>query len=233
MTLNFKSITILSLFAITLSVFGQEEKTDRKLTFDVGADLVSSYVWRGWYIAGPSVQPALSLSAFGVTVGAWGSKDFSTTDKEIDFFFSYEFKGFSIGVADYWLMYEDAPFFRNKGSHIIEGSLGYTFPEKFPLSLELSTLFAGDEDTSAGGKKHYSTYISASFPFSVGDVNIEAGISVSPWKGMYSNKFDVATISTKATKNLQLSAEYALPVYAELIVAPAQNNIFLVFGIKL
>ena len=230
--LNFKKITILSFLVITLAAYGQEENADRKITFDVGADLVSSYVWRGWYLAGPSVQPALSLSAFGVTIGAWGSKDFSTIEKEIDFFIAYEINGFSISIADYWMMYEEAPYFRNKGSHLIEGSLGYTFPDKFPLTLEISTLFAGDEDLSENGRKHYSTYISASIPFSVRDVTIEAGIGISPWKGMYSNKFDVATISTKASKNLQLSAEYALPVFAELIVAPALNDIFFVFGIR-
>ena len=230
--MNFKTITIFFLFTITFTTYGQEDNADRKLTFDVGADLVSSFVWRGWYLAGPSIQPAMSLSAYGVTIGAWGSKDFSTFDKEIDFFIAYEFKGFSIGIADYWMMYEEAPYFRNKGNHLIEGSLGYTFSEKFPLSIEISTLFAGDEDVNEKGQKYFSTYISASFPFSVRDVNIEAGIGISPWKGMYSNKLDVATISAKASKNLRLSAEYALPVFVELIVAPAQDNIFLVFGIN-
>lgn len=230
--MNFKTITIISLLAITLTAYGQEDNSERKLIFDIGADLVSSYVWRGWYLAGPSIQPAMNLSAYGITVGAWGSKDFSTIEKEIDFFIAYEIKGFSIGFADYWMMHEEAPYFRNKGNHLFEGSLGYTFPEKFPLSLEISTLFAGDEDVNENGQKYFSTYISACFPFSVRDVNIEAGIGVSPWKGMYSNQFDVATISVKATKELRPSAEYALPVFAELIVAPAQNGIFFVFGIN-
>jgi len=227
----FKKITILFLFSITFAAFGQEENTEKELTFDVGADLVSSYIWRGKYVAGPSIQPTMSISAYGLTIGAWGSKDFITTEKEIDFLFSYKFKGFSIGFADYWVVYEEDSFFKNKSSHLIEGSLGYTFPEKFPLSLEINTFLSGDEDLRESGRKYYSTYISASFPFTVGEVDVEAGIGVSPWNGMYSKEFNVATVSTKVSKTLKLTGEYSMSVFTELIVAPVQNNIFLVFGI--
>jgi len=224
---------ILSLFAATIAAHGQDENTEEKLKIDVGADLISSYVWRGWYLAGPSIQPELSISAYGFTLGTWGSKDFSTFEKEIDFYFSFEFKGFSVRVSDYWMMYEDAPYFKNKGNHLIEAGLGYTFPEKFPLSLEVNTLILGNEDVcEEDGRQYYSTYISLSFPFSIKDIKIETGIGISPFKGMYSSKLDVVTATVKATKELQLSTNYALPVYTELIVSPTQNNIFLVFGIN-
>jgi len=229
--MTIKKLTFLLLLAITVTAYGQEENSDQKLTIDVGADLVSSYVWRGWHLAGPSIQPALSLSAYGITIGAWGSKDFSTIDKEIDLSLSYEIKGFTIGVSDYWMMYEEAPYFKNRGSHLIEGSLGFTFSPKFPLSIEVNTFLFGDEDECEKGQKYYSTYISGSFPFSVGDVMMESKVGVTPWRGMYSDKFGVAAISLRATKELQISAKYALPVYTELTVAPVQNNIFLVFGI--
>jgi hypothetical protein len=49
---------------------------------------------------------------------------------------------------------------------------------------------------------------------------------------MYSDRFNVVNISAKATKNLQLTEKFALPVFVELIFSPAQDNTFLVFGIQ-
>lgn len=227
-----KIATVLSLLSLSSALYGQDENDYRKLTVDVGADLVSAFVWRGMYQAGVSFQPSLSLSAYGLTIGTWGSTVFSTFSKELDFYLSYQIKGFAVGIADYWWNGEGTSYFRNRGSHHLEFNLGYTFSEKFPLSLEINTMLAGDEDKDDFGRKYYSTYISASCPFSVRNVDCELGFGVAPWKGMYSDKFDVAAISAKVSKNLQLSHNYALPVFVELVFSPAQDNAFLVFGVR-
>ena len=65
----------------------------------------------------------------------------------------------------------------------------------------------------------------------VKNIDCKAGIGVSPWKGLYSNKFDVASITAKVSRNLPLSSDYAIPVFVELIISPAQDNAFLVFGL--
>ena len=221
-----KTAVIAILFTGSVLVHGQE-----KLMIDVGADVVSSYVWRGLYQAGVSVQPSLSLSTSGLTLGAWGSTDFSTYFKELDFYLSYEMKGFSAGITNYWWSGEGASFFEDRGSHLFEVNLGYTFSEKFPLSLGVNTMLSGDDDKNNNDKQRYSTYISADFPFSVKKIDCEVGIGISPSKGLYSDTFDVATITAKASKNLSLSSDYAIPVFVKLICSPAQDNAFLVFGL--
>ena len=223
---------VVSLFAVTVSGYGQDEEDDKKLTVDVGADLVSAYVWRGMYMTGVSIQPSLSLSAYGLTIEAWGSTDFLANFKELDFILSYEMKGFSATIGDYWWKGEGESYFRDAGSHHLEVMLGYTFSGKIPLSLEVYTMFTGDEDKDDEGRKYYSTYIAARYPFTVGNIDFEAGIGVSPWKGMYYRKAAVADITAKASKNVQITKKYALPVFAELIFAPAQDNAYLVFGVK-
>ena len=228
-----RTLTIILFLAASVAGYAQENEPERKLTVDVGADLVSSYVWRGLYQAGASIQPTASLSAFGLTLGAWGSTDFSTSFKEIDLFLSYEYKGFRASISDYWWSGEGASYFKYaRGAHHLEASLGFTFSEKFPLSLEVCTLFYGDDDKDEDDQPYYSSYISASFPFSVGNIDCEAGIGFTPRKGMYSDKAHVAAISLRASKNLQLFNNYALPVFAELIFSPAQDNAYLVFGIR-
>ena len=235
-----RKIVIAALLAAATAAtsYGQE---DKKLTVDVGADLVSSYVWRGMYTAGVSVQPSLSLSAYGVTLGAWGSTDVTAKSKEVDFALFYEVKGLSIGVTDYWWSGEDSSFFTTRGSHFFEASLSYTLPiEKFPLTLGVNAMLWGDGDKSDDGKQRYSTYFTASFPFTVKDVECEVGVGISPNKGGLYNEKDgvnpafskMAAISARATKKLHLSEKFELPVFAELILSPAQDNAFLVFGLR-
>lgn len=226
-----KNSLIVALLAVLTTAYGQEEEDDGKLKIDAGADLVSSYVWRGLYQAGTSFQPSFSLSAKGFTFGSWASADFSAFIKELDFYFSYEIKRFSIGIFDFWSRPEGTSFFKDRKSHSLELNLGYSFSEKFPLRLEVNTMFTGDDEKDEKGKRLYSTYISADYSFAVRQVDCEAGVAISPWKGVYTDKFNVAVIRVKASRSLRFASEYALPVFVELILTPAQDNAFLVFGL--
>ena len=225
-----KTALLFVFLVVTVTVVGQAADDGRKLTIEAGAELVSSYVWRGMYQAGASIQPSLNLSTNGVTCGVWASTDFSTFLKETDFYLLYEKRGFTIGVIDYWYSIEGMPFFKNGDSHLLEANLGYTFSEKFPLTLEANTVFWGEDDRNAAGKQRYSTYFSASFPFNVKDIDCKAGIGVSPFKGMYCEKMNIPAITLKASKKLLPSSDYSFPVFVELIFSTAQDNVFLVFG---
>lgn len=55
------------------------EKPKERLELSPSADLVSTYVWRGAYQTGISLQPGLSATYSGFFVSAWGSTDFSTS----------------------------------------------------------------------------------------------------------------------------------------------------------
>ena len=219
-------------FAVITYAHGQEEDDVGKLKIDADAELVSSYIWRGLYQAGASLQPSLSFSVKGLTVGSWSSVDYKAFIKELDFYFSYELKGFSIGVFDFWCRPEGSSFFKDRKSHTFELNLGYNFSERFPLTLEANTMFTGDDDQDERGKRFYSTYMAASYSFTVKKADCEVGIGITPWKGIYADKFNVAVIRAKASRNLQFTPEYALPVFVELILSPSQDNAFLVFGLS-
>ncbi|MDR2621026.1 MAG: hypothetical protein LBC48_00415, partial [Dysgonamonadaceae bacterium] len=59
------------------------------LNFSVGADLVSSYVWRGAYQTKTSFQPAASLSISNFSLSAWASTEIIGSQKEVDFTAGY------------------------------------------------------------------------------------------------------------------------------------------------
>lgn len=79
--------------------------------FTVQGDLVSSYVWRGMYQTGASIQPTLGFTIGGFSLTAWGSTDFDgcqasegRANKEIDLTCAYAFgsTGLTLSVADLW-----------------------------------------------------------------------------------------------------------------------------------
>ena len=67
----------------------------------VTADFVSSYIWRGVYEAGPSLQPGLTLGIGNFTIAAWGSVDFTSSSyKEADLMLSYRLKNITFHLKD-------------------------------------------------------------------------------------------------------------------------------------
>ncbi|GHT62066.1 hypothetical protein AGMMS50239_14420 [Bacteroidia bacterium] len=225
--------------AVLVWVFSVKAQ-DNELSFSVGGDLVSSYVWRGALAASASIQPAAGLSIAGFSLSAWGSTDITSGDyKEVDFTAGYSIAGLSLAVTDYWWMGERNYKYFNHDSestdHLFEFTVGYTLPvEKFPLSLTWNTMFAGaDVKKGADDKRAYSTYIEAKYPFAIKDIALEASLGLTPGKSLYAEKASVASIGLKAIKNIKISDGFSLPVYGQILTNPRSEDIFFVFGITL
>ena len=134
--------------------------------FNVQGDLVASYIWRGMYQTGVSIQPTLGFSAGGFSLTAWGSTDFDGTSasagaaaKEIDLTAAYTLgnSGLTFSVADLWWAGQGARKYFNfkshETAHHFEAGLTYAVQsEKFPLSIAWYTMFAG-QDKNAEGKQ--------------------------------------------------------------------------------
>ena len=237
MTFRQSALTATALL-MSFATFAQEEK---QFEIAPSADLVSSYVWRGVYQTGASVQPSINLSYAGFSLTAWGSTDFSSLSdpdkgKEFDLTIGYGIGGFSIGVTDYWWAGEGHRYGDYSNSHFFEGTAGYNFGESFPLGITWSTMFAGGAK-KADGDRQFSTYVEAAYDFSVLGVDVTPSIGVSPWTGMYHREgkdgFALCTIALKASKEIKITDSFSLPVFAQAIVAPNQDNVFLVFGLSI
>lgn len=238
-TMTFRQSTLTATaLLMSFATFAQEEK---QFEIAPSADLVSSYVWRGVYQTGASVQPSINLSYAGFSLTAWGSTDFSSLSdpdkgKEFDLTIGYGIGGFSIGVTDYWWAGEGHRYGDYSNSHFFEGTAGYKFGESFPLGITWSTMFAGG-DKKVDGDRRFSTYVEAAYDFSVLGVDVTPSIGVSPWTGMYHREgkdgFALCTIALKASKEIKITDSFSLPVFAQAIVAPNQDNVFLVFGLSI
>ena len=94
--------------------------------FTIQGDLVSSYVWRGFYQTGVSFQPTLGFGVGDFSLTAWGSTDFDGVSsgegaaaKEIDLTAAYALgeSGLTFSVASLWWGGQGARKYFNFKSH--------------------------------------------------------------------------------------------------------------------
>ena len=76
--MNRVKVTVIGVIAALAVNFMGVDKVQAQ-EFKIQGDLVSSYVWRGFYQTGVSFQPTLGFGIGGFALTAWGSTDFDGT----------------------------------------------------------------------------------------------------------------------------------------------------------
>lgn len=138
-----KSVILLAMVAIFISTKMQAAV---EFAYDAGAEVVSSYLWRGQYNGGLSLQPDLEIGYDGemssLRVGVWGSvgasdwafikgkpmyEDGSNPNTyfvpELDVVINFHFAGIILGATHYYY-FGGSPFFNWGKFDPIEGSAG-------------------------------------------------------------------------------------------------------------
>ena len=260
-----KKMISLALMAIALlptSVLAQEEPEpelakESDFKAHVQANLVSRYMWRGTELGGISIQPELSVSWKGLSLSAFGNAGFDKEDEqEFDLTLGYEYKGFNIGVTDYWFTGVDPEnryfFYKEKETaHQLEANLGFSCDY---FSLQAYTMFWGN-DYKINGDRAYSTYVELSVPFRAGGLDWDARVGITPMESagytttrtaqtilgdnliiedphyFYGEGFTCNMASIRATKNLQYK-NLRLPVFAEIHTNPYLQKANFLVGIS-
>ena len=204
----------------TTSLQAQDEV--KNSNFSVGADFYTNYIWRGTkFGTGPSVQPSVKFTSGVFTVGVWGSYD-SHGYAETDPYISLGFKsGLSIGLTNYY--YPGLKIFETSdtaGSNALEINAGFT---KGGLSLSANYIVnqAGGAG-SVGGDK----YFQAGYTFSNFSVFAGAGDGWHTSNG----KFNLCNIGVGATKVINVTENFSIPVNGQVILNPEREQLFVVVG---
>lgn len=247
----FNKIMIFAMVVSAANIITVKAQENKGVNFNVQADVVSSYIWRGMYQSGAAVQPTLGMSAGGFSLTAWGSVDFNGEGKkEADITAAYSVKGFTVNLTDYWWAGQRAMtgetenkyfmFDNHRTSHILEAGLAYSLPcEKFPLTIAWYTMLWGaDKKLNSKGelKNAYSSYAELSYPFEVKGINLTTILGISPFKSQanyLNDNFAVTNISLKASKEIRFTEQFSLPVYTQVIWNPNREDVHFVFGITL
>lgn len=217
------------------------EEPEPAVSLSVGADVVSSYIWRGQELGGFSVQPSatLTFNKANVSLGVWASAElFERTTAvnmtEFDITLAWNpVSAFSLTLCDYYLSgnsYFSGWRWNAQGSHNLELQLAYDFG---PLALSWNTCLAGPDHhlTDAGEvKRNYATYVEASAPFTLGGVDCSAAVGASLWHdgvtSVGNEKFNCCNISFTAGKEV-----CGLPLMGQIVLNPQTDNAYFVVGL--
>ena len=160
-----RTSTLIMVFA---AMFVAPQLQAVEFAYEAGAELVSSYLWRGQYNGGLSFQPDLEIGYDGdissLRVGVWGSvgasdwkfqKGLPETEDgnpntyfvpELDIVLNYNVAGFMIGATHYYY-FGGSPFFNwgkfdpkegSAGTSQTEVMVGYDFRNKCELPLTIT-----------------------------------------------------------------------------------------------
>lgn len=235
-----KKIVLMTMVIAPLTAGAQD-----KVEASVGADVVSGYVWRGQDLGHAAVQPSASVAYKGFSLGAWGSYGIvdSGDTKELDLTASYSTGGFTVGVTDYWFSgaeEKDRYFMYNahRTAHVFEANVGYDFGK---CSVNWYTNFAGS-DYRADGKRAYSSYVEIAAPFKLGGMQWSAAVGAVPFKsaatyldasGNPVGGFAVTNITLSASRDVKITEQFSLPVFAAMTANPNSQKMYLTFGVSL
>jgi len=243
-----------TLLVLCFSILFISNSTAQKLEF--GTDLFNRYIWRGLDLGGksPSIQPWMKLTLgnenHAFSIGAWGAFSLAgTANEETDLFLTYTYKSaLSITLTDYFFPglntgSKDKYFEwgKDKTGHILEGTLAYNGSEKIPFTFLFSMNLYGNDARKSNGNIFMSKYFELGYKtkFEFADVNVFVGAT--PDKANAENgetafylneKPGITNIGIKASKTLQITEKFSIPVQCSIISNPDLNKIYLAIGLS-
>jgi uncharacterized protein (TIGR02001 family) len=211
----------LAFFSFYTPVHAQSDSSSSG--FNIGADFYSNYVWRGSkYGQGPAFQPTVEYSKGGFAIGVWGSFDASGY-MEADPYISYTLPfGLSVGFFDYYYPGEGVSFFSDT-CNAYEANLGYTVGG---LSLSANYIF---NEAAAAGSAGKDLYFEAGYSFKYFNVALGAGNGWHTSDG----EFNVCNILFGATKTIDITEKFSVPVTGQIILNPDKKQLYVVIGFTL
>ena len=207
------------------------ERGDWSMT--VGADAVSSYLWRGMNSAGPSIQPSAYFDYekgdWAVSMGAWGSKALQKGEyNEWDLSVEATWRNITLSLANY-REYYGAAFDDN----YLDLGLSFTLSEEVPVTFSWYSIVNQYENaalTPSGYKwsEAFPSYFEVSYEFSVWEVDFSAAAGFCPFASDYygSEGFSVYNLNLSAGHEFEFEHGGSLPVSAQVMYNPAWGEVF-------
>jgi len=197
--------------------------------FAAAVDIVYPYLWRGYKLLGNKVafQPYLSYAFTDkLTVGLWGSTNFSNADdayNEFDWYVAYQVNPVvKLMVSDY---YYDAPSARGSyfdytstGTQAIDFTVALNFADKgVPVDFQWNTLIAGN-DFNGNGDRNFSSYAEVGYTHSIESAGIDlrafVGTVMSDDDAYYATQgFAFTNVGLNIAKSIKFSEKFSVPVF--------------------
>jgi len=244
------TVLVLVLILIIFNGYSQDisivEKDNKSYT-DLGADIVSSYVWRGLQVdASPNIQGWGEFGNDFFSVGVWASSNFNGSYTEADVYAGFALGGFNVLLTDYFVGSDDFfNFDKNTTIHVAELALQYTISDNFPLQFTFGTLIFGDDkqissfdingDPIFNKKNNFSSYIELMYTITHGDTEISCVAGGTTHESYFysSERASIINLGVTASKEIKITDNFSLPISFGLTVNPELESIYAVIGITL
>jgi hypothetical protein len=227
---------------MALPTLAQETKP-KNCNVAIGADLASMYLWRGMQQgSAPALQPWGEFSYKGLTLGTWGSYEFSGNFKEIDLYAKYTYKDFSLLFIDFFypddsLLDQNYYNFDTKTTgHASELGLSFNGNEKIPFSVYGGVFLYGtpiDNKVidSATIEMNYSSYFEINYLGKHNDYTYNVFMGFTPTESnLYQTTgFAVFNVGLSAKKTVKVTSDFSIPIKLTLATNPEAKKIFIAF----
>lgn len=218
-----KTSFLLSLLTILVTAPPLSGQGDRSSPWSAGADLLSSYIWRGSRQgSGPHIQPSIEYSRGSFAAGAWGTFDLHGYE-EVDIWFAFDLPGgFTIGMQDYYL--PELPYFdytTADGAHAFEVNLDWESD-----NVWLSANYIINEAGGVGSHGN-DLYFEAGLSFEYFSLFMGAG---NGWH-TESGGFNVCNLGLEVSHGIAITELFSVPVTAQLVFNPEREQMFVVVGV--
>ncbi len=230
-----KVLFLFLIVQLSISAAAQDKDTsaNEQSSFGLGADLASRYIWRGIkFSTAPAIQPYISYTYKGFTAGTWASYAFvDDASQEVDLFLSYNYSIFTFTLNDYFFVLDPLGNYndyfdwdKNTSSHYLEGIFEVSGIKNLPLRFLAGVMFLGG-DIDANQDRQFSTYLEFAYNFKIKNTDAELFVGFTPFEGFYSNGFDFTNIGIKASKEIEITQKFSLPLSGALIMNPADKTV--------
>jgi len=222
------ALALVCVSAFPYQAFGNDDHNNNLgLSLEVGADVVSSYLWRGQNLGGISIQPSLTFGWRGLYASAWGNIGaynwtFEELNPELDITIGYDNYGLQLDLTHFYYFGGEAYFPKGgfaaqeiESSSTMEAHAGFhlgDLVESVPLSIDwYTTIYGADcyENEAGEWQRAWSTYIQVGYTFNLPlGIGLTTNVGFTPWRGMYSNYEEVwKNAKTVAINNIHVRAE--------------------------
>ena len=229
---NVLAIACALLLGGSVSPLCAQESGDWSMT--IGAEAASSYLWRGFSLAGPSIQPSAYFDYekgdWTVSMGAWASKSFVKGDyNEFDLSVEATWRNIAVSLANY-REYYGAAFDDN----YLDLGISFTLSENIPVTFSwysiVNHLDGGIWDGS--NRFHwvdaFPSYFEVAYDFSLSVIDFTVAAGLLPFASDYygNDSFGPSNLNVVAGHEFELKHGGALPVSAQVVYNPMGHECF-------
>lgn len=233
---------------------GFEFATEPVISFNGGADIASSFIWRGLTLVdGANFQPYFDFNAGPFSLGFWNCTSFDGEYKELDMYTSVTAGQVTFTVTDYYtisdygvpssMMPKFSEYHAHETGHTLEFSTDWE--SEFGLDASFNILFYGadkrdwEEDPDDAMKNAYSTYFEVGYTATVKEIDfrpfVGATFGKTTWYGDCSGEHgaNVVNVGVKASHDIKITEHFSLPVYAVFGYNPQSDDVAAFAGFQI